>query len=163
MVHCVSETCRREIDEDWDFCAYCGADNRAPEKRYRVRYCIHRYPDNQHFCIFCGGRYGDRYWEVPAWQRRIGFLAIAGGALLWLAALVIWLVHTKGQGALFQWVNSWYDATHTEYSRYSGPHQVANGRSIIGDLFLGGIFGFLAGGSMVSTPRAKFYSDDTWN
>lgn len=54
-VHCVSEECRREIDESWAFCPACGTDNRPPEAQHPVPDHQHEYVVNEPCCLLCGG------------------------------------------------------------------------------------------------------------
>jgi len=93
-------------------------------------------------------------------QRRFGIAMFFVGGLIWLVALFISIVHTKGHGPMFDCINSWYNTTHLERSRYGGSYERANGPSVISDMFLAGLFSLLLGTSLVSTPRSKFYSDD---
>lgn len=54
MPFCIHRGCSREIHDDWDFCAFCGADNRPPERRHRVRDCEHDLVIEGPCCVRCG-------------------------------------------------------------------------------------------------------------
>lgn len=162
MTHCVSDSCRNEIQPDWKFCPYCGTDNRPPEDRPKVRSCIHQFFDGQDFCIRCGGKRGDRYWEVPEGQRKAGVVIAILGGVLWLFDFIVGLVHMRGTGPLSGWVNSWYTATHMERSKYGQDYTVANGPMITSYIFLGGLAAIIGGFVLINRKQSKFYSDDNW-
>ena len=151
-----------EIQESWKFCPYCGTDNRPPEYRPVIRGCVHCFVQGQQYCINCGGTYGDRYVEVPEIQRKAGIVSIAIGAALWLFAGFVSLVHTRGRGPLIDWINSWYNATHFEYSIYVGKHPRINGPTYISNAFLVGLFLIVLGGCLMATKRSMYYTGDTW-
>jgi hypothetical protein len=59
MVKCVNPVCRKQIDEQFYFCPYCGTDNRAPENRTELADHKHQYPGaGPYFCVWCGDQAG---------------------------------------------------------------------------------------------------------
>ena len=59
---CVS--CHQQIDAQWPFCAYCGADNRPPEQRSPVPAHAHDFSKGYH-CIYCGISYAEEGKKEP--------------------------------------------------------------------------------------------------
>jgi len=54
MVRCDSAECNRELEEDWQFCPYCGSDNRPPEQRSQLVGCLHNFYIGGSYCTRCG-------------------------------------------------------------------------------------------------------------
>ncbi len=73
MVHCVSESCRKEIEETWSFCPFCGTDNRPPEERPTIGACAHQFIPPNKFCLRCG-RSVDQINKKMGPKRKKGYM-----------------------------------------------------------------------------------------
>ena len=137
MAHCVSETCRKEIRDDWSFCPFCGVDNRPPEHRPHVDYCKHYFYDPAGYCIYCGAGCGGKA-SIAEWSLRVklGALCVFVGILGLFGVFLIWAIHTKGGGPGYDWVRSWYDQPRYHSLRSGGGYYSTAGSD---DLTNGGI------------------------
>jgi hypothetical protein len=108
------------MEDGWDFCPACGADNRPPRVRRRVPEHRHRFAFRRWgYCVECGEPYGEPYMFSYSW--RLGFM-IAGfvlgvGALL--SAALIQFGNVNHGTSIGKWVHTWYSNPVTHRSRGS--------------------------------------------
>jgi len=166
MVHCVSETCRQEIDEAFSFCPFCGTDNRPPEMRLPVRGCRHRYVSSSGYCILCGAKYGaESPWSGRPLQIRLGILGVAFGFSLFVATFLLWEIHNKGTGPGYDWIHSWYDQTVVRTGKRGNTYTELRGDEVISWMvILGVVTSFLGmGGLFPNAGRRQNSSFNDWN
>ena len=89
MAFCISDACKREIDENWSFCPYCGEDNRSPDQKAPIGEHGHTYITNEFYCLICGHVRGAAGTTLRN-QRVVG--TITGILGLALFALSIFLI-----------------------------------------------------------------------
>ena len=144
MTLCVSESCHQEIDPSWSFCPTCGADNRPPEDRPKVKQCQHEFASDNCYCVRCGRHSLKRRDNEIATPRLRSLPAAILGGLVIILACLLQLIHERGKGSLSSWVHSWYDFTYTTAGKYGQPVYTERGAYILtGIIFVGGlIFAF---------------------
>jgi hypothetical protein len=132
MVHCISDTCREELDQKWNFCPFCGVDNRPPEYRPKIKNCRHEYVKADGFCVDCGRKYGSGSGpDLNVWQTRLGLLAASLGSVLLVAAFLIWRVHLQGHGPGYDWIRSWFDDTYQARGRHGYTYMRQRGADVL--------------------------------
>ena len=163
MVHCVSETCKEELDQKWNFCPYCGTDNRPPEYRPRARNCRHDFVIVTGYCVDCGAKFGGSpSRSFGAWRIRLGVSGIVAGVVFLVGAYLIWRVHSQGHGPGYEWIRTWYDETYTRMGKYGNPVTRYRGVDVISWLSLIGLALIFIGIRIIS-PRRYYRSRlDDW-
>ena len=86
MAYCMSASCRKEIDDSYAFCPYCGTDNREPHERAPVVCSRHLAVPGGRACVLCGKRLnsdgtakrGPMYRIAGAFMIALGLLLIVG-------------------------------------------------------------------------------------
>ena len=164
MVHCVSDTCREELDQKWNFCPFCGTDNRPPEYRPKIRNCRHEFIKADGYCVDCGRKYGVPY-EVSArtWQVRLGLGAMVLGALVLLAAFLIGRIHSQGHGPGYAWIQTWFDQPYITHGRYGSGYPTYLGREILTWMGMGGFFLVIGGLAALFPGRSRSQNYGPWS
>jgi hypothetical protein len=166
MVHCVSDTCRQEIEEAYSFCPFCGTDNRPPEMRPPVKGCYHRFLNASGYCILCGAKYGSESpWSGRPLQIRLGLLGVGFGCLLFLSAFLIWEIHSKGSGPGYDWIHSWYDVAVQRRGKYGNTYTELRGSETIGWMVVVGMVStmFGLGGLFPGMGRRGWNTYNDWS
>jgi hypothetical protein len=164
MVHCVSDTCREQLDQKWNFCPFCGTDNRPPEYRPKIKNCRHEYVSATGYCVDCGHKYGADYGaSLAVWQVRGGILLMALGALLIVAAFLIGQIHSQGHGPGYEWIRSWFDQPYLTRGKYGTTYTTYLGREVLTWMFLGSAFLILIGAGMLKPDLFARRRVDPWN
>jgi hypothetical protein len=92
------EKCGKDIDLSWSFCAACGQDNRAPERRRDpVPGHAHQFAYGL-FCVECGVQGG---LTVPLKRRLLyaGAVALFGQPFFWYGIYMMTVGHDFIDGA----------------------------------------------------------------
>jgi hypothetical protein len=164
MVHCVSPSCREELDQKWNFCPFCGTDNRPPEYRPKIRNCRHEFIKAEGYCVDCGRKYGIAGAGMPVGplRFRLGLASIAVGLVTFAAAFLIFKVHMQGHGPGYDWIKSWYDESYVARGKYGAGYMRQRGNDVLTYMWLAG-FIFLFGGMtlLFQTPAKR--KEDPWN
>jgi len=109
MAQCKSKHCKAELVVGWQFCAYCGTDNRPPQFRPPILACPHLFFESEGFCVRCGdcrdGRPNASQREV---QANIGKTFLKLGVFVTIIAIAVEQIH-HNQVFGNQWIQSWYD------------------------------------------------------
>lgn len=156
MVHCVSDTCREELDQKWNFCPFCGMDNRPPEYRPRIRNCRHEFVKVDGYCIDCGRRSGENYEAASrSLQVKLGLTGIVLGVLTLVATFLIYQIHAQGHGPGYDWIRTWYDQTYLAHGKYGNTYVRQRGADTLTWM---GLIGFLLTFGGIAT-----FFPDTWN
>lgn len=84
--------CHKQVDASWQFCPFCGADNRPPESQPHVPVHTHDFSKGYH-CILCGEARTADARQTPTHgmvyrSYRIMLILLGVGAWLVLAGLV---------------------------------------------------------------------------
>ena len=93
MTRCIH--CQKPIDSSWQFCAFCGADNRPPEHRPPIAEHTHDFSKGYH-CITCGASYGVEAKKAP--KHGLVFRNSNINGLLFVLALLVLFMSLFGFG-----------------------------------------------------------------
>jgi hypothetical protein len=162
MVHCISDTCREQIDEGWSFCPFCGTDNRPPEYHPHIKDCRHQFVGSKGYCVLCGAKYKGFAMYSGKGQIKFGIVLIGLGCSLFLIAFVIWSIHNKGSGPGYEWISSWYDQTYLARSKGGNTYVQQRGFNILTWMILIGMLLVFAGGAMLSPKNKGNQSFNDW-
>ena len=94
MANCLNASCRKEIDDAFAFCPYCGTDNREPHARAPVRCTRHQAAEGGRDCVLCGKRLNEDGTATRGPLHRIAGLVMIVGGLGLIAGAVIEEVYT---------------------------------------------------------------------
>lgn len=164
-IQCVSETCAYKLDPSWDFCPYCGADNRPPSRRQDpVRPHVHRYLHRVGCCLICGEPFDEPYYFRRIWRVRIASTLLALSLASAFVALNIGLAGAGKPSIAKSYIQSWYDSPTFHYSRRRlGPRHSILGRDRIIDFLLISVgTGVLGGLMLFKQPLRWFDKRDGW-
>lgn len=132
MVRCISPSCRKEIDEQFYFCPFCGTDNRAPENRFEPADHQHQYPAaRSYYCIWCGDQRGVNYLVSRPWRKPLLHMAI-GVALLVATTVGItaFTTYSASKPGLFGF-GKWCRTPVEVHSRRHSTYMSTNGLELI--------------------------------
>ena len=110
-INCVSADCREHMDRSWDFCPYCGTDNRPPARKTPIPDHRHHFLNRSGHCMVCGEEADEPYNMKGRTRRRLAFVIILFGLLIlaWVANMIFAHLHWP---ALFSdWIRSWWSST----------------------------------------------------
>lgn len=103
MARCISPYCRKDIDEQFYFCPYCGKDNRAPEKRFEPADHQHQYPAaGSYYCVWCGDQRGKTYLVARPWRKPLlAACVVLGSAYFGFLCLTSFATFSRSKPGLF--------------------------------------------------------------
>ncbi|MBN9502964.1 MAG: hypothetical protein J0H02_14395 [Armatimonadetes bacterium] len=141
MPNCISDTCRRDIDPTWAFCAYCGQDNRPPSDRYAVGDHRHVYAwPRKGCCTLCGEPADEPYPLKRVWRIRAATALIGLGIVLLIFAVMVQLAGHGTHVPFYAWIESWF---HHPVRNRRGTTELGHNVSLF--LILGSILSVVAG------------------
>lgn len=68
MAQCAWKPCGQKVQAGWQFCPYCGTDNRPSTFRPGIIACPHLFHESESFCVRCGS---SRDGRPSAEQRQV--------------------------------------------------------------------------------------------
>ncbi len=162
-LQCVSDYCDREVDPSWDFCPYCGCDNRPPSRKGPVRFHAHKYLHRSGCCTRCGEPIDEPYVFKRKWRMQISGFLLALSLLAFLSALNIGLAGVRKPAIAAKSIQSWYDITITRRSRRYGTRTTTLGRDwILNLMIVGAVCGGLGGLMLFKQPLRWIDKRDGW-
>lgn len=159
MPNCVSEHCRKQLDERWPFCPYCGTDNRAPDQHYVVPEHKHEFLSGWNYCLRCGEAADEPYGMKRVWRVRLALVVLAVALFLGFSVFDLQLAN-MGKPALFKdWILSWYHSPISHYSRYGRSYTTELGSDASWWIAVAAIItGALAFAMLLKLPLGDRYS-----
>lgn len=165
MPNCVSEYCRRQVDERWAFCPYCGTDNRPPDRRDPVGEHRHQFlAKNAGCCLVCGEPADEPYIFKRVWRVRISLIFLGLALFLILSLIDIQMAHAGKTVPFKDWILSWYDNPVTHRRRYRGTYTTALGSDVSLWLGVGAVLvGVLSIAMLLKAPLRYFERRPIWH
>ena len=162
-VNCVSSTCRKPIESTWDFCPYCGEDNRSPHEQQQVPRHFHRYLHGSGHCFLCGEPFDEPYVFNRRWRMRLVTALLALSIVLFLTAGNIALGGIGKPSIGGSWIQSWYGQS--VKLRHKGSVEYTTlGRHRITQLCLFGLLSGIGGGLLLFRhPLSWIARDRSWS
>jgi hypothetical protein len=164
-IQCVSETCDYEIDPNWDFCPYCGVDNRPPSRRSEpIPRHSHRFLHRSGCCLICGEPIDEPYYFRRRWRMRIATALLIISVASLLIAINIGLAGAGMPAIAKEYVKSWYDQPTRHFGRRTfRPRYSTLGRDLVTDFVILGVGSGLLGALMLfKQPLRWFDKRDGW-
>jgi hypothetical protein len=129
-VNCVSSSCRKPIESTWDFCPYCGSDNRAPSDQPGVDPHKHQFLQGLGYCLLCGEAHDEPYAMSGRWRVRLATCLLLLSLLLGFLILNIQMAGNNRPAIAKSWIRTWYDQPVSHRSKYSGRYTTQLGQDV---------------------------------
>jgi len=132
VVRCINSNCRKEIDEQFYYCPYCGTDNRAPENRFEPADHQHQYPAaGAYFCVWCGDQRGKTYLVARPWRKPLLAACISLGlAYLGFLSITSYCTFSGAKSSFFGYGEVCQREVQV-YTRHYGYHTSTAGNETI--------------------------------
>jgi hypothetical protein len=108
-VTCISSVCRKPIESTWDFCPYCGEDNRSPARQVGAGEHACVYWKDLSYCLQCGQPHEDSYEVARKSVNRWCLAFLFGGLLLAFTVFNIKMAYADRPSFGRPWIQSWYE------------------------------------------------------
>jgi len=96
MPQCGWKACGQKVQAGWQFCPFCGTDNRPSTFRPAIIACPHLFHESESFCVRCGSsRDGRPSAEQRATQSGIGKKFIWLGIVVGVASVGAQQIHAN--------------------------------------------------------------------
>lgn len=162
-IQCVSDFCDLEIDPTWQFCPYCGTDNRPPSQRFKVGKHAHRYLHRQGCCLLCGEPRDEPYLFGWRWRMGISLTLLTVSGFLLLTSLNIALAGIDKPSIAKGYIRSWYEEP-VQRRRKGYTYYSTLGQYRIENLVIIGCIGGLLGGLLLAkSPLSWINKGVTWD
>lgn len=123
MKTCISRLCGRSLEDEFDYCPYCGHDNRPPTRQWAIGQHPHQFPVGAHYCCVCGATKEGETERMTLLKR--GQILCGIGAGLFVIAYLVSAVASAQDESGYRQFRAQLDAIRQrgeEPDEKTGPH-----------------------------------------